>query len=199
MATRTNRDRKILDVALKLFYERGFHAVGVNEIGEKAGVTGPAIYRHFGGKDELLAMLYNEALDQLFLRTGGHRDDPEEELEALIDAQAEFALEHRELVGIYTREGRSLAEPWRKQIVQRARQHMERWTDVLGRAFPESGKDEIASVSFAVVGLLNSVAYWPADALRTDHLVELLRRLVTDGLHSLEGSAEPARGVAARG
>jgi AcrR family transcriptional regulator len=190
---RNNRDRKILDVALKLFYERGFHAVGVNEIGEKAGVTGPAIYRHFGGKDELLAMLYNEALDQLFIRTGGHREDPQEELKELIEAQAEFALEHRELVGIYTREGRAIAEPWRKQIIQRTRKHMEHWTNVLERAFPERTQDEIASVAFAVVGLLNSVAYWPADALRTDHLVELLRRLVTDGLTSLDQSVTPAR------
>jgi AcrR family transcriptional regulator len=190
---RTTRDRQILDVALKLFYERGFHAVGVNEIGEKAGVTGPAIYRHFGSKDELLAMLYNEALDQLFMQIGGHRDDPHEELQVLIEAQAGFALEHRELVGIYTREGRAIAEPWRKQITQRTRQHMEHWTDVLRRAFPERTEDEITSVAFAVVGLLNSVAYWPLDALRTDDLVELLGRLVGEGLGCLESPAGARR------
>src|SRR5690349_6588366 len=45
------RDEVILDAAEKLFFERGFNGVGVDEIGQVAGVTGSAIYRHFDSKD----------------------------------------------------------------------------------------------------------------------------------------------------
>ena len=57
-----DRDRKILDTAAAVFYEKGFHGVGVDELGTRAGLSGPALYRHFSGKDEILATLFNEAL-----------------------------------------------------------------------------------------------------------------------------------------
>ncbi|MCW3040419.1 MAG: TetR/AcrR family transcriptional regulator, partial [Solirubrobacterales bacterium] len=53
-----DRGSKILAAALRLFHERGFHAVSVDEIGEAAGATGAAIYRHFTGKEEILATLF---------------------------------------------------------------------------------------------------------------------------------------------
>ena len=53
-AVRVTRQRKILDVAAQLFHEKGFHGVGIDEIGRQAGVSGPAVYRHFKGKDEIL-------------------------------------------------------------------------------------------------------------------------------------------------
>ena len=180
------RERQILDAAAKLFYERGFHNVGVDDIGERVGVTGPAIYRHFSGKDHLLATLYHEALDELFLRIAGRQEDPHAELVALIRAQAEFALEHRELLGIYTREDRSLADPWRKEVARRTTMHMKHWTGVLQRCYPGRTEDEIASAANAAVGLLHSIAHWPRAALRTPDLAELLVELVGEGLTSLQ-------------
>ena len=59
------RDRAILDSAKRLFYERGYDGVGVDEIGAASGVTGPAIYRHFTGKEEILATLFDEAMVRL--------------------------------------------------------------------------------------------------------------------------------------
>ena len=61
------RDREILKAAARLFARRGFHAVGVDEIGEAAGVTGPAIYRHFGSKDEILGALFETASSDVLL------------------------------------------------------------------------------------------------------------------------------------
>ena len=37
--------------------ERGFHGVGVDEIGAAVGISGPGLYRHFAGKDAMLAEL----------------------------------------------------------------------------------------------------------------------------------------------
>jgi AcrR family transcriptional regulator len=59
------RDRDILRVAERLFYERGYGAVGVDLIGAEAGVTGPAIYSHFRGKADILAALFDEAMDRM--------------------------------------------------------------------------------------------------------------------------------------
>lgn len=51
--------KTILDVSLRLFVERGYEAVGVQEIVEKSGVTKPTLYHHFGSKRGLLDALCN--------------------------------------------------------------------------------------------------------------------------------------------
>ncbi len=87
MATRlpaARRRRQLLDVALEVFAERGFHPTSMNEIAEAAGVTKPVLYRHFGSKREL----YIEVLDDV----GGR-------LRAAIEkATSEAATPHQQVV-----------------------------------------------------------------------------------------------------
>ena len=59
----------LLDATVELVAERGFHAVGIAEIGAAAGVTGAAIYRHFANKQEMLVALFERVVDEL-LATG---------------------------------------------------------------------------------------------------------------------------------
>ena len=47
--------------AADLFRERGFRATSLDDIGARAGVSGPAIYRYFKGKHELLSALLEQA------------------------------------------------------------------------------------------------------------------------------------------
>ena len=44
-----NRE-KILESALDLFFTKGYDAVGVEEIAERAGITKPTLYHYFGSK-----------------------------------------------------------------------------------------------------------------------------------------------------
>lgn len=46
---------RVLDVASKLFYDNGIHAVGVEAIASEAGVTKKTLYDRFGSKDALVA------------------------------------------------------------------------------------------------------------------------------------------------
>ncbi|MGC9500044.1 TetR/AcrR family transcriptional regulator [Streptomyces sp. WG7] len=74
MATRTDaptRREQILREAARLFAERGFHGVGVDEIGAAVGISGPGLYRHFAGKDAMLAELLVGISDSLL--TGAKR------------------------------------------------------------------------------------------------------------------------------
>ncbi|MBS2080005.1 helix-turn-helix domain-containing protein, partial [Mycobacterium tuberculosis] len=47
---KSDRRLKLLSAAERLFAERGFLAVRLEDIGAAAGVSGPAIYRHFPSK-----------------------------------------------------------------------------------------------------------------------------------------------------
>ena len=64
--SRTNEKRaRILDAAVKVFAERGFHSATVAEIARGAGVADGTIYLYFKGKDDLLLSLFDEKMTEL--------------------------------------------------------------------------------------------------------------------------------------
>ena len=75
----------LLDAARELFSERGYSAVGTNEIVERAGVTRGALYHHFPDKKDLLRAVYEEVEQQLVGSTARELsaiEDPVERLRA---------------------------------------------------------------------------------------------------------------------
>ncbi len=59
------RREQLLDVGRKLFAEKGFEAVSVEEIAARAGVSKPVVYEHFGGKEGLYAVLVDREMSYL--------------------------------------------------------------------------------------------------------------------------------------
>lgn len=59
------RREQLLDVGRKLFAEKGFEAVSVEEIAANAGVSKPVVYEHFGGKEGLYAVLVDREMNHL--------------------------------------------------------------------------------------------------------------------------------------
>src|SRR4051812_32716571 len=53
---------RLLDVATRLFAERGFEGTSVQEIVAAAGVTKGAMYHYFASKDDLLYEIYHRLL-----------------------------------------------------------------------------------------------------------------------------------------
>ena len=176
------RERQILNAAAALFSDKGFHGVGVDEIGERIGVSGPALYRHFAGKDQILATLFSETMDELIAATAVVYTDPERDLERLVRHHVEFAIEQRHLINVYQREEKSLVEPWRKHFQRRQRIYASRWEDALRRCFPDVADEEIAAAAQAAIGMIHSVAHWPHSARRAADLGDLLFGLVRQGL-----------------
>lgn len=177
-----SRDRDILRVAERLFYDRGYGAVPVDLIGAEAGVTGPAIYSHFRGKADILAALYDRAMDRMLVLAGPLRDDAADELENLIHAHAVFAVENRRLLTVYMREERALSDDARRRFRRRQRDYVERWVDALAQLNPALRRPALSRTAYAAIGLLNSVTAWPREARRDEALAELLAQLCEGAL-----------------
>jgi len=77
--TGQQRREQLLNVGRKLFAEKGFEAVTVEEIAAKAGVSKPVVYEHFGGKEGLYAVVVdretNYLLDSISEALIGSRND----------------------------------------------------------------------------------------------------------------------------
>ncbi len=86
-ATRT----ALIAAARRLFTERGYDAVGTEEIVRAAGVTRGALYHHFGGKAELLEAVYERLEAESTERVarvvlGSELESPLEAMKAGIEA-----------------------------------------------------------------------------------------------------------------
>ncbi len=138
----TTRREQILKEAARLFAERGFHGVGVDEIGAAVGISGPGLYRHFAGKDAMLAELLVGISGRLLAegkRRVAEAADPAGALDALMRGHIDFALDDRPLITLHDRELDRLRESDRKLVRQLQRQYVELW--VAGRAPGASGRD----------------------------------------------------------
>lgn len=182
-----DRNRKILDTAAELFYEKGFHGTSVDELGSRAGLSGPAIYRHFSGKDEILATLFGEAMDELVGATEPVHDDAELDLQRLIRHHALFAARHRHLVNVSQREDRSLVDPWRRAINRRRKHYVQAWETAVARVIPAASPAQVAVATQSCLGMIFSIAYWPTKAARTAGLAEMMVQMATEGLDAFRG------------
>lgn len=59
---RAQRRRQLMDIALRVFAEKGYHAASMDDIAEAADVSKPVLYQHFTGKYELFLTLLDEQL-----------------------------------------------------------------------------------------------------------------------------------------
>jgi AcrR family transcriptional regulator len=196
MKTAENRREQILREAARLFAERGFHGVGVDEIGAAVGISGPGLYRHFAGKDAMLAELLVGISGRL-LAAGRMRvaetADPALALDALIRGHIDFALDDRPLITLHDRELDRLRESDRKLVRQLQRQYVEEWVAVVRRVHPGVTEIEARAAVHAVFGLLNSTPHLGAGQGALPEragMAALLRRLALGALDALDSGTD---------
>ena len=63
--TGAQRRLQLIEVARGLFAERGFEGTSIEEIAQRAGVSKPIVYEHFGGKEGLYAVVVDREMETL--------------------------------------------------------------------------------------------------------------------------------------
>jgi AcrR family transcriptional regulator len=167
----TRRDQ-ILDTAAELFATRGFHGVSVGEIGRACGMSGPALYKHFDSKDELLAAMLIGISERL-LEEGRARVEkarsPREALESLVAWHTDFALRHRSLIVVQDRDWQSLPPAARERVRHLQREYVDLWAGQLRRQHRGLHTDRARAMAHAAFGLINSTPHSgliPDEAMR---------------------------------
>lgn len=149
---------RLLTEGAALFAQRGFHGVGIEDLGAAVGLTGPALYRHFRTKAALLAemlisvssALLKGAEDALAL------DLPADQtLDLLIDRHLEFALGKPDLIKVHERDFESLDEADARTVRRLQRRYVEIWVEIL-QALSDESVEASRIKAHGVFGLLNS-------------------------------------------
>ncbi|MDP7705076.1 MULTISPECIES: TetR/AcrR family transcriptional regulator [unclassified Mycobacterium] len=159
---KSDRRQQLLSAAERLFAERGFLAVRLEDIGAAAGVSGPAIYRHFPNKESLLVELLVGISAGLLAGARAVQDrgvDAAATLDGLIDFHLDFALGEPDLIRIQDRDLAHLPAAAERQVRRAQRQYVEIWVGVLRELNPDLAEADARLMAHAAFGLLNSTPH----------------------------------------
>ena len=150
---------RLLENGAALFAAKGFHGVGVEELGESVGLTGPSIYRHFRTKGALLAEMLITVSNSLLEGSNeviAENLDPVQTLSALIERHVEFALSHPDLIRVHERDFGNLDYEDARQVRRLQRRYVELWVDQIQVVRQNEMPETARTMAHAVFGLLNS-------------------------------------------
>ena len=128
------RRTAILGAAARLFAAHGYRGVTIDDLGRAVGTTGPALYRHFPGKEALLGAVLVAISERLADRGRAlvsGSDDPREALTALLRGHIAFALDEPDLITVHDRELGNLTAEDRRRVRRLQRGYVEEWVGVL--------------------------------------------------------------------
>ncbi len=205
-ATTSTRER-ILRAATKLFATKGFHATGVAEIGEAAGVGKGSLYHHIRSKEDLLYdIVTRHAEEGLVYGEEILRSDcaPEEKLRRLCRQQLRTVADNQEEITIFFREQNALAGK-RRQMMSALRHRAE---DLFRKVLQEGVDQGVLRPTDPVMvkgilGLINYAYVWyhPEGPLSPEEIADRLLDVVLHGVLVEPGSAlssqQPPRHTAA--
>src|SRR2546423_8687336 len=183
---RRSRRDEILEIAVGLFATRGYHGVSMDDIGAAAGVTGPALYHHFAGKEAMISAALAPVSERLLeggrARVSAHSDAPKRALESLVEFHVAFALANPAVIALHLHELDRLPDDPRRQIRRLQRRHVEGWVGTPTGLRTELTASEARVLAHAAFGLMNSTPFLGgevgrerrAEALRAATLAALL-------------------------
>jgi AcrR family transcriptional regulator len=176
----STRRRELIAIAADLFAEQGFAKVTVDDIGRAAGVSGPALYHHFEGKEAMLGEMLVGISE--YLLDGGRRVTDvggDDVLERLIEFHAEFAVDDRSLITVHFRELLHAPPDDQARVRSLQNEYVDLWTAAMRRRFPELPRARALAAVHATFGLINS----------TPHSARLPRAAMLDLLTDMATSA----------
>ncbi|MGO4445290.1 TetR family transcriptional regulator KstR2 [Mycobacterium sp. 2YAF39] len=137
----TSRRDELLELAAKMFADRGLRATTVRDIADSAGILSGSLYHHFSSKEEMVDELLREFLDWLFTRYQeiiAIEPDPLERLKGLFMASFEAIADRHAQVVIYQDEAkRLLGQPRFAYVEERNKEQRKMWVDVLNQGIEE--------------------------------------------------------------
>ncbi|GAA4889443.1 TetR/AcrR family transcriptional regulator [Actinomycetospora straminea] len=169
----------VLDAALTLFAQRGYHGTALSQIAEVLRVRTPSLYNHMGSKHDLLLTIVDRATAGVladFHRVVDPADPPVEQLRKATHVYVHRHVTHRREALVVNRDTGSLAEPAVGEMQARRREHEHALRAVIaaGVAAGELRVESPALASFAIREMCVSVARWfsPHGALTAEQVAD---------------------------
>ena len=187
--TAAQRREQLIEVGRGLFAERGFEGAAIEEVANRAAVSKPVVYEHFGGKEGLYAVVVDREVTQLLtmmreaLTAGSSRELLEQAAVAFLD----YIEQHPEGFRILVRDSPIGTTASFRSIIGDVATRVE---GILVEAFNRRGLDARTAPMYTqmLVGMVGATGQWWLDTRRPDRQVVAahLVNLAWNGLSGLE-------------
>ena len=172
-----------MTAAAELFAADGYPAAGMDQIGAAAGITGPAIYRHFDSKAAILAAVFDGIIDAVTARPDSLSGDhsPADELLGLVRVYADAVAARRRLMAVFVREVHHLPPEHRVSLADRQRSLVRQWRALVSVIHPDWSPEVVRATVHGCFGMLNALGTFDsslADDELADTLVALAARML---------------------
>ena len=153
-----NRRDEILDAASELFADRGYTAVGIDDIGAAVGISGPSVYNHFPSKLSILVSIARRSATTLeagVIAAYARTDKPLPLLRLLVDSYVAAITTRPDLI-VGFRSARILAaQTDTAEHLDTQRRYVRRWIDLLRQVHPELSSEEAAVAVHSALSIVN--------------------------------------------
>jgi len=158
----TERRAQLIDVGRAVFAKRGYEGASMEEIADRAKVSKPIVYEHFGGKEGLYAVIVDREMDYVVRRiveaiaTGS----PRERVERASLAFLNYVKDQPDGFAVLSQD--SPLSATRGRLSSLLNDLAERVGDIFAATFKEAGYDAKAAPIYAhaLVGMVTFVGKW---------------------------------------
>ncbi|MBM7517129.1 TetR/AcrR family transcriptional regulator [Nocardioides nitrophenolicus] len=155
-----SRREAALSAAVRLFAERGFHAVGMDDIGAAAGISGPTLYHHFPRKSALLTHVITRCLDAMQFELAGvlsATSDPAVALEQALGSLVRINVAQGDALAALFTELVHVPEDERAPIRRMQRDYRDEWVVLLVACRPELVRSDAQALVRAAQSVVNTM------------------------------------------
>ncbi len=159
------RRAQLIDVGKSVFAKRGFEGASLEEIADKAKVSRPILYEHFGGKEGLYAVVVDREMEYLVRRIAESiaTGSPRERIEQAFLAFLSYVKDHPDGFAILTKDAPVTTAGGSMQSL--LNDVATRVSDVFVGAFKAAGYDAKTAPIYAhaLIGMVTFVGQWWRD------------------------------------
>jgi AcrR family transcriptional regulator len=192
--TGTQRREQLIDIGRALFAERGYEGASIEEIAQRAHVSKPVVYEHFGGKEGLYAVVVDREMSRLLtmITTALTTNRSRIRIERVALALLTYVEEHTDGFRILVRDSPVAAPDGSYSSL--LNEAVGQVAYLLAGDFARRGfnPDLAPLYAQALVGMVSNTATWWLDERKPpkEEVAAHLVNLCWNGLTSLEGSPE---------
>jgi len=116
-----NKEKDILNAAIKIFAEEGFHNAKISRIAEEAGIATGSVYIYFKNKDDILITIFKELWEKLYTELKGisinQSLSPIEKVDAMLDLVFDVFNKNPSLALVFVNEQQNFSRFNQEQII----------------------------------------------------------------------------------
>ncbi len=160
------RKQKIIDTAAYLFQKKGYSSTTLDDVSNELGVSKAALYHYVSSKDELLSMIYTQALNKIFMDTNEISRmelPPDEKLRLIIHNHIKnIIIKNLPMLSVFFSEENQLPEKDYQKIREEKRKYNRILEEIIKDGISKGvfKKVDIKLQSYAILGMCNWIYKW---------------------------------------